>query len=401
MSKKRITIALLVLMLVSNIALGISPSVAKIGVAFPDVNRSTLQMILSLAAFSSFGASLIVGKMQQYVSQKTVILSGAALLSLGALPLVMSTSFPFLLAVSLLIGLGSGAMTATAPALISTYFTGDERSSMLGKNTSLKYIGSMAMTSLGGMLAVYGWQFNYVIFLFALIGLATGIVLLPNDRKIQKAEPSETVDMLQNQTEAETQLKLTSPSVLVVIALGVSITLMSACTQNNLAIHAQELNIGESSLSGLALACQSLGSIIAGFFITSVSKILKRHTLVVGYSLMALGQGIIATIHLPIGLFIGCLFVGMSVGSVMTRILFLMTSVVRPSAVPVTASLFSAATSLGFAISPLLFNPLAGMLSSSLATTSFFLAACMAVCLILLLGLTQFEHRLLTKVPSS
>jgi len=145
MSKKRIMIALLVLMFVSNIALGISPSVAKIGLAFPEVSRSTLQMILSLAAFSSFGASLVVGKMQQYVSQKTVILSGAVLLSLGVLPLVISTSFPFLLAVSVIIGLGSGAMTATAPALISTYFTGDERSSMLGKNTSLKYIGSMIM----------------------------------------------------------------------------------------------------------------------------------------------------------------------------------------------------------------------------------------------------------------
>lgn len=398
MSKKRIMIALLALMFVSNIALGISPSVAKIGLAFPEVSRSTLQMILSLAAFSSFGASLVVGKVQQYVSQKTVILSGAVLLSLGALPLVISTSFPFLLVVSVIIGLGSGSMTATAPALISTYFTGDERSSMLGKNTSLKYIGSMTMTSLGGTLAVYGWQFNYAIFLFALIGLAVGIVLLPNDRKNKKEEAEETTKETQEQVENENQLKLTSPSVLIVITLGVTITLMSAATQNNLAIHAQELKIGDTSIAGLALACQSLGSIVAGFFITSVSKILKRHTLFVGYISMAIGHGIVATVHVPIALFIGCFFVGLSVGSVMTRILYLMTSVVRPSAIPVTASIFSAATSLGFALSPLLFNPIAGMISSSLATTSFFIATCMAVCLVALLGITQFEQRLLKKI---
>lgn len=394
MDRKKIVIGLLLLMVVSNIGLAISPSIASIGEAFPEVGRSMLQMILSFAAFASFAASLIAGKLQKIFSQKYVVLFGAILLSLGVLPVFISQSFNFLLATSIVLGFGSGIMTATIPALVSTYFTGDERSSMLGKNTSLKSIGSMAMTACGGVLAVYGWQYNYLIFLAAVIGLIAGFILLPNTPKVAE-EVTVTKEISE---EDQAGLKFSSMPSITLMLLGVSLTLMSAVNQNNLSLHVSELGIGDASLAGTALSIYSLGSIAAGFIINYVTKLFKQNTLVFGYTMMGVGQFLIFFTTNKWLLFLGCIFVGISMGTTMTRILYLMTSVVRKTDVPVAASLFSAATSLGFSLSPLIFNNIGRLISDNLSQNSYLLASILAFLIIVGLLFSRFESKAINNI---
>ena len=395
MIKPKSMFALFCLMFVAGCTVAIAPSLAKIGLSFPDVSRSTLQMLLSFGAFSSFGVSLFVGKIQQYISQKTVITVGAFLISTGMIGFFYTTSFTLLLVLSLLMGVGSGAMTATIPALLSTYFVGEKRSIMLGRNVSLQAIGSMLLTSLGGTLAIYGWRYNYLMFAIALVSGVVGLFLLPNDKKIENQDDDEEATGSELASEEDDKLSMTSPTILTVLMLASMIMFLLSCSQNNLAIHASDLNIGNSSLVGLALSCESLGAIIAGFFITKLSVVLKGNTLIFGYVLMTLGNASISFIHLTVGFFIGTILIGMSMGSLMTRTLYLLTSGVKKSAIPTTAGLFSAVTSLGFALAPLIYNSIAGLISDSLATTSFYLATLFGVILILILAVTRFETRLL------
>lgn len=399
MTSKQMIVTLGLLMIISNIALGIAPSLGVIGLAYPEVRRSTLQLIISLAAFASFGASLVAGKLQAIFSQKAVVMSGAFLLGLGSLPMFIQPGFNFLLCMSVLIGLGAGLMTSTMPAIIATYFSGDSRSNMLGLNTSLKAIGGMAVAALGGILASFGWYFSYAMFLFAFVGVVFAIFFLPNDKAIRETQLLEEQESSGETSADDGRLTLVSTTVIFVIILGMLVTLLGGVSQNNVALHIQEAHIGDAKVAGLALSCESLGGIAAGLIVTKLAKVLRSYTMIIGFIGMAAGQLLIATIHLPMAVFIGCLVNGISTWFVMTRILFLMTSVVKPAAIPMTAGVFSAATSLGFALSPLIINLISGLFSDQLATTSFFVGVGIVVILIVTLVVTQFEQRLLKRIP--
>lgn len=394
MEKKKLQLGLIILIFVANIATGITPALAKIGNAFPEVGRSQLQLIISIAALLSFVASLIAGKLQSIVSQKAVVLAGAAFLSLGCLPLLFQSNFTFLLVVSVFLGGGSGLMTATIPALIARYFEGEARTSMLGKKTGYQGLGTMLMTFLGGVLAVYGWQYNYAIFIIAIVAFVCGLFLLPNDPVLKKAKAGKKVALESDNSK----FVVASLTISVLLALAVTLTMLSAVLSNNMALHADIKGIGDSSISGLALSFNSLGTILAGFVASNVVKILKERTLLVSYLMMAGGLLIIGMLHLKIGLILGALVFGLGYGTVMTRLLFLITSLLKSTSVPVGMSLFSALTSLGFAFAPMLMNAVAGLFSDNLATASFMVALGFALGIAGLLVLTNGEKKLVMKL---
>lgn len=393
MEKRKLQIGLIALIIVGNIATGITPALAKIGNAFPDVGRSQLQMIVSIAALLSFLASLIAGKLQSVFSQKVVVLGGAAFLGLGCLPLIFHTNFTFLLIVSVFIGGGSGLMTATIPALIARYFEGDARTAMLGKKTGFQGLGTMSMTFLGGVLAVYGWQYNYGIFLLPIVAFVLGGILLPNDPVLKVVKAEEVVSASDGR-----KFKVANVNIILLLTLAVTLTMLSSTLSNNMALHADIKGIGDSSVSGLALSCYSLGTILAGFVAGHVVKRLKSRTLLVSYLLMASGLLIIGNWHLKVGLVGGALVFGLGYGSVMTRLLYLITSLLKSTSVPVGMSLFSALTSLGFALSPMLMNGVAGLISDNLATTSFLVALGFALGIAVFLLVTNVEKKLVTRI---
>lgn len=394
MKDKKLYITLGSLMFVASIALGISPGLAKIGMAFPDVSNSYLQMILSFAAFSSFLASLLIGKVQDFISQRSVVLFGVTLLSIGVLPLFISNSFPLLLVVSILVGFGSGTMTSILPALIANYFGGEKRSAMLGANVSIQSIGSMSMTTLGGVLAGMSWQYNYGIFIVGVLSLIMGFLFLP-----KKTIEDNSNIIEENKDEKETEkYDLFNLPVIGLICLGACITLFSGCSQNNLALHAERLHIGTTAIVGLALSFQSLGSIIGGVSLTPLSKFTKKITLTICYFSIVIGDGVITLIHEPVALLVGCFCIGFGVGSLMTRLLYLMTSVVKKKAIAKVSATFSAATSIGFAISPLVFNFIAGFISKNLSTTSFFIVTTCSLIVTLILIVTRFESKIQERI---
>ena len=394
MEKKKLQLGLIILIFVANIATGITPALAKIGNAFPEVGRSQLQLIISIAALLSFLASLAAGKLQSLVSQKTVVLTGAAFLGLGCLPLIVQSNFTFLLIVSVFLGGGSGLMTATIPALIARYFEGEARTSMLGKKTGYQGLGTMLMTFIGGVLAVYGWQYNYAIFVIAIIAFVLGLFLLPNDPVLKKAKEGERTAL-----ESDDQkYAVGSLTVVLLLTLAVTLTMLTSVLSNNMALHADINGIGDSSVSGLALSVNSLGTILAGFVASHVVKVLKSNTLWISYLLMAGGLLIIGVLHAKVGLVGGSFIFGLGYGTVMTRLLYLITSLLKSTSVPMGMSLFSALTSLGFALAPMLMNGIAGLFSDNLATASFMVALGFALGIAAIILVTNGEKKLVGKI---
>lgn len=388
MEKKQLKIGLLPFIIITNIGLGITPALASISHYFKGNEASQVYLIVSIGALFGFFASLLAGKLQNYFTQKAVLLIGALLLSFGLLPVVFPHSFYLLLVVGALTGSGGGLLTATTPAMISRYSVNEERTALLGYKTGFQGLGTMLITFVGGVLAVYGWQYAYLIFILALVALGMGMVYLPS-------EGLKDGQISQGEEREGGKLGLRSPLVGLLLVLVIGLTLLSSSLSNNMALHADGLAIGDSSLVGLALSFQSFGVILAGFSMSWVVKVLRQRLLVVSFMVTSLGLASLAFFHHQLGLIGGALLFGYGYGLILTRLLFMMASLVKSQLIPIGMGLISACMSLGFALSPLLFNQLGTLFSTSLATTSFVLAFGLSVLLMLLLIVTNFEQQVL------
>ncbi|MGM0126336.1 hypothetical protein IGI37_003765 [Enterococcus sp. AZ194] len=392
--KNKIKIGILAIALISQSGVALSPSIATIGQDFPGISISLIQSLVTIGGFTGFFSALLCGKLQDYFSLRQLgIFSTALVFIFGSLPIILHTNFYVLLVFSGVVGFGTGMITVVSPSLISTYFQGDERSSFLGKQTAFQGIGNMATLAIGGYLATYGWVNNYYIFLLPAISLLLFILMLPKDIKSPQSSISKEEDKTLQTTDKTSKLSLTAIPVLTLLFVSVSITVITAGVMNNVSIFTAQHNIGDTSVSGLALSTLSLGSISAGLLINRVTRLFKSYTLLSGYLLLIFS--FLCLLYLPniFGLFVGSYLAGLGAGIVMTRLVFLLTSLVKEKLIPKVVSLYSAFTSIGFFISAFLLNELSSLFTNDLTKGSFIVSIVLSLLICFLLLATKLENK--------
>lgn len=108
----------------------ITPAIANIAAAFPDVPFTTLLLVSTLAVLMSVPATLISGRLAgSVVKYKTLLIVGMVLFIGGGIaPYFMTaSSFTAILAVRAIFGIGLGIVTPLGAALIIAFFDGEVR----------------------------------------------------------------------------------------------------------------------------------------------------------------------------------------------------------------------------------------------------------------------------------
>ncbi|MGT2799781.1 MFS transporter [Streptococcus marmotae] len=387
----KITLGILAMAFVSQSNAALAPSVPSIAQSFPDIPISVIQSIVTIGGFTGFFSALLCGKFQEYVSLRKLGLFALSLVGVfGILPIFYHSNFYVLLVSSGVVGFGAGMLTVVSPSLISTYFEGDARSSLLGKQTAFQGIGNMLILALGGFLASYSWVNNYYVYLLPIASFIIFFLTIPQDKQSKSGGEQSGNVVLE---KGSNKVSLTSPFILLLLAISVSVTIIVSGSFNNIAIFTEQYKIGDSSVSGLALSVLSLGMISAGLFINQFIKIFKSLTLTTGYLIAALSFICFLIFHNQIGLFIGSYFTGISAGIIMTRLVYLLTSIVKEELISKAVSLYSAFTSAGFFISAFLLNSIAGLFTTDLTTGSFIVSVALSILIIGLLIITRVEYR--------
>ena len=107
-------------------------AIAAISKSFPDTPISTIQLLSTLPGVGSLIITLVAGQMAMRVSKKSLVLLGVALVTLGGLvPAFWNSSVAGLLACSVILGMGVGFISTLNPMILTQYFEGEERSSMM------------------------------------------------------------------------------------------------------------------------------------------------------------------------------------------------------------------------------------------------------------------------------
>lgn len=362
-------------------------AIAAISADFPNTPISTVQLLSTLPGLGALIITLIAGQLAMHVSKKNLVLLGVALVTLGGLiPAFWNSSMIGLLACSVILGTGVGFISTINPMLLSQYFDGEERSSMMGINTGMTSLGSMILMGVGGVLGGQNWRNLYWVFAVGILVFLLVLICLPKDEpdKVMvtangKKEKVSTVAVLK---------ELQAPVYIIIFIaflLGIAYTAYAA----NLSIVVAERGVGGTAMTGIINAVGTIGGIAAGFGLKYIRKVTKPNTLAFGFIALLVTLILTYLSANPFVLMIAAIFAAMAMVMVMATCPFLLSMVSKPAQIPVVMSVYAFVNSLSSAIAPKLIS----LLHVPAGVPSFIFAGVVSILVAVVLILTRFGEK--------
>ena len=363
-------------------------AIAAISKSFPDTPISTIQLLSTLPGVGSLIITLVAGQMAMRVSKKSLVLLGVALVTLGGLvPAFWNSSVAGLLACSVILGMGVGFISTLNPMILTQYFEGEERSSMMGFNTGMTSLGTMILTGVGGFLGGSNWRHLYWVFAFGIVVFLLVLFCLPKDEVIR-----ESFNGSHEKVEKESTWQIfkgLNPYVywvyLAVFILGIAYTAYMA----NLSIVVAAKHMGGTATTGLINAIGTFGGIFAGLGFKYVRKFTKPATLAAGFTFLIITLVLTYFFSNVAALSIAAVFSAVTMVTVMSTSTFMLSMLCAPNQVPIVMSTFAFINSLSSAIAPKLIS----WIHVPAGAPSFVFAGILSAIVVVALLVTGFEKK--------
>ncbi|MGN1406938.1 MFS transporter [Lactobacillus sp.] len=361
----------------------VGSAIAAISQSFPHTPISTIQLLTTLPGLGSLLITLVAGQMAMHISKKKLVLLGVALVTLGGvIPAFWNSSIVWLLVCSLVLGMGVGFINTVNPMLLTEYFEGEDRSSMMGINNGMTSLGSTVLTAVGGFLGAKNWHNLYWVYAFGLVVFLLVLFLLPNDKPVNMADGGKKESTWQI-------LKGLNGNVfwiyLAVFILGVAYTAYMA----NLSIIVSAKNLGGTAVTGMISAVGNFVGIFAGLGFKYVRKATKPNTLAAGFGFLVITLALTYFTNNVILLAVASAFSAITMVTVMPTATFMLSMLSEPKQVPAVMSVFAFINGLSAAIAP----KLIGWLHVPAGAPSFVFAGALAMVVVIALLVTGFEKK--------
>lgn len=167
--------------------------VASITPAFPDIIRyfdiSPQQVGGLIVAFTLPGVFLtpFTGILADRFGRKIVLIPSLFLFGIAGFACMFTKDFYWLMVLRFFQGIGASSLSSMNITLVGDLFEGKQRTSVMGYNASVLSIATASYPALGGVIAIWGWQY---IFVLPLLAIPLGFVVM---RGLNIQKPS--VDM--------------------------------------------------------------------------------------------------------------------------------------------------------------------------------------------------------------
>lgn len=157
--------------------LAVSPILGKLSLIFPHATELDIQMLSSLPSLLVIPFILLSGKLTEKVNNILLLRTGLWIFLLSGILYLLSGQMWQLIAVSALLGVGSGLIVPLSTGLISHYFTGKYRTKQFGYSSAITNITLVLATTLTGYLAEVNWHLPFVVYLFPVISIVLSYFL--------------------------------------------------------------------------------------------------------------------------------------------------------------------------------------------------------------------------------
>ncbi len=265
MVKTKIKLSIYSIALLMMGAIGISGGLAVIGANFAGESQTMIQSLISIPCIVIIPTTLIVGKLMQSISKKSMVLFGSLCFLIGGVaPAFMNELVPIIMMRAIL-GVGVGISQVVSTALVAENFKGAEQEKVQGMLQACQMGGLAVMVFAGGALADIGWNLTFYIHIIAVITFAFCLVMLKGKK------PEAAVEQSKNKPKVRLK-KETWMWVAVIFVLFLSVQVYSI----SLSFLVEEFQWGTATDSGLSLAFFAIGGVVMGALYGKLAKIMRN-----------------------------------------------------------------------------------------------------------------------------
>jgi ACDE family multidrug resistance protein len=156
-------------------------SVSSITPAFPSImeefNITPGRVGLLITFFTLPGVFLspVLGVLADRLGRKRILVPSLFLFAIAGAACAFTRDFNLLLVLRIFQGIGGASLGSINTTLIGDLYSGPRRAEAMGLNASILSIGTASYPAIGGALAVFGWNYP---FLLPLLALPIGIAVL-------------------------------------------------------------------------------------------------------------------------------------------------------------------------------------------------------------------------------
>lgn len=259
------------------------PDIGRYFYSYPDV---WVKLIITLPALFIALFSPFMGWLADRFGRLPVLLTSLCIYAVGGAAGALAESMAFMLLTRALLGVGVAGIMGIATTLIGDYFSGQERQSFMGIQGSFMALGGVVFINLGGLLALWSWRANFLVYLFSLLVFVLAWWVLKEPQLTRK-----------NKTSVQLS-GFPLSSVLPIYALGfiaMALFYLLPAQMPFLLVERFQVN---SLQTGWVIATSTLAGALAGFLFGRIkNRISHAQIYAAAFLLFALGYLLASQVH--------------------------------------------------------------------------------------------------------
>ena len=294
--------------------LAVSPILGDLSKIFPHSTELDIQMLTSLPSLMIIPFVLLSGKLTERIDNIRLLQVGLVIFVLSGVLYLLSNQMWQLIAISALLGIGSGLIIPLSTGLIGRFFVGRFRTMQFGLSSAITNLTLVVATIITGYLAEIEWHLPFIVYLLPIVSIALSFQL----RKAlsQEPEPSTVVDKSNNGLRRNVSVGnngIGTHHLMQVMLFYGLVTYLVVIVSLNLPFLIEERGM-RSSLSGTYISLFFLAIMAPGFVLNKFIDIMGRSTQLWSLLMIVLGLGLIMVTSNEWLVGIGCVVSGAGYG---------------------------------------------------------------------------------------
>lgn len=337
--------------------LAVSPILGQLSQTFPQASELDLQMLASLPSLMTIPFVIISGKLAEKVSHILLLETGLGLFLLSGILYLVSDSMWQLIAVSALLGVGSGMIVPLSTGLISHYFTGEARVRQFGYSSAITNLTLVLATVVTGYLAEISWRLPFVVYLLPAVSIILSYSLKGDAGAGGQGVSANPPVTAQDNTASPVAGKagfMTGPLIETMILYGLA-TYLVIIISFNLPFLMREYHFSSEN-AGIMISLFFLAIMLPGLAMGPVIRYLGNRTLFAGFA--AIAAGLLSILVAPVESFIapGCILAGLGYGVIQPWVYEKATHMAVPGKITMALALIMAMNYIAILVCPFIIN---------------------------------------------
>ena len=347
--------------------LAVSPILGDLNKIFPSATDLEIQMLSSLPSLLIIPFILLSGKLTEKVNNLLLLQVGLTIFGVSGILYLLSGKMWQLIAISAMLGIGSGLIVPLSTGLISRYFVGGYRTRQFGYSSAITNITLVLATTLTGYLAEVNWHLPFLVYLFPFISIFLTCYLKKDLSGYHPKDdvPASTVkEMGKRGIDVKALVKL--------MAFYGLATYLVIIVSFNLPFLMEEYGLS-SGRAGILISLFFLAIMAPGFVLNKIVQMLGRRIYMICLLLIACGMGIILVSRSEILIALGCILNGLAYGIIQPLIYDKTSDVAVPHKVTLALAFVMAMNYVAILLCPFIVNIAQNLFHSHSYTFAFWL----------------------------